>query len=50
MRKIKRIDVSKAKAAPGVLAVLTGEDWDNSGFGDLPVPVRAEAPRRLAAL
>ena len=36
--KITRIDVSKAKAAPGVLAVLTGEDWDNSGFGDLPVP------------
>ena len=30
--------MSKAKAAPGVLAVLTGEDWDNSGFGDLPVP------------
>lgn len=21
-----------------MLAVLTGEDWDNSGFGDLPVP------------
>ena len=36
--RIKSIDVSKAKAAPGVLAVLTGEDWDNSGFGDLPVP------------
>jgi aerobic carbon-monoxide dehydrogenase large subunit len=35
---IKSIDTSKAKAAPGVLAVLTGEDWDNSGFGDLPVP------------
>ena len=36
--RIKSIDVSKAKAAPGVLAVLTGEDWDKSGFGDLPVP------------
>ncbi|MCC6890655.1 MAG: xanthine dehydrogenase family protein molybdopterin-binding subunit [Hyphomicrobiales bacterium] len=36
--RIKRIDVTKAKAAPGVLAVLTGEDWDRSGFGDLPVP------------
>jgi carbon-monoxide dehydrogenase large subunit len=36
--RIRKIDVSKAKAAPGVLAVLTGEDWDNSGFGDLPVP------------
>src|ERR1700730_13002411 len=29
--KIKSIDVSKAKAAPGVLCVLTGE-------GDMPVP------------
>src|SRR3954469_3778416 len=36
--RIKSIDVSKAKSAPGVLAVLTGEDWDKSGFGDLPVP------------
>jgi carbon-monoxide dehydrogenase large subunit len=36
--RIKSIDVSKAKTAPGVLAVLTGEDWDKSGFGDLPVP------------
>jgi len=36
--KIKRIDTAKAKAAPGVQAVLTGEDWDSSGFGDLPVP------------
>ena len=36
--KIKSIDVSKAKAAPGVLCVLTGEDWIKSGWGDLPVP------------
>ena len=28
----------KAKAAPGVLAVLTGADWQASGWGDLPVP------------
>jgi carbon-monoxide dehydrogenase large subunit len=28
----------KAKAAPGVLCVLTGEDWIKSGWGDLPVP------------
>ena len=33
-----RIDTDKAKAAPGVLAVLTGADWEASGFGDLPVP------------
>jgi len=36
--RIRSIDVSKAKAAPGVLAVLTGADWQASGFGDLPVP------------
>jgi carbon-monoxide dehydrogenase large subunit len=36
--KIRSIDVSKAKAAPGVLAVLTGDDWIKSGWGDLPVP------------
>jgi carbon-monoxide dehydrogenase large subunit len=36
--KIKSIDTSKAKAAPGVLCVLTGEDWIKSGWGDLPVP------------
>src|ERR1700738_478290 len=36
--RIRSIDTSKAKAAPGVLAVLTGADWQASGFGDLPVP------------
>src|SRR5215475_7288506 len=36
--KIRKIDTSKAKAAPGVLAVLTGADWQASGWGDLPVP------------
>jgi carbon-monoxide dehydrogenase large subunit len=35
---IRGIDVARAKAAPGVLAVLTGADWEASGFGDLPVP------------
>ena len=39
----------RAKAAPGVLAVLTGADWEASGWGDLPVPRRPEAARRLAA-
>jgi aerobic carbon-monoxide dehydrogenase large subunit len=37
--RIRAIDTAKAKAAPGVLAVLTGEDWQASGWGDLPVPV-----------
>jgi carbon-monoxide dehydrogenase large subunit len=36
--RIRSIDTAKAKAAPGVLAVLTGADYKKSGFGDLPVP------------
>jgi carbon-monoxide dehydrogenase large subunit len=36
--RIRSIDTTKAKAAPGVLAVLTGADWQASGWGDLPVP------------
>jgi carbon-monoxide dehydrogenase large subunit len=35
---IRSIDATRAKAAPGVLAVLTGADWEASGYGDLPVP------------
>jgi len=34
--RIRSIDTSAAKAAPGVLAVLTGADWEASGWGDLP--------------
>src|SRR5262249_8616699 len=36
--RIKSIDTTAAKAAPGVLVVLTGDDWIKSGWGDLPVP------------
>jgi carbon-monoxide dehydrogenase large subunit len=36
--RILKIDTRDAKAAPGVLAVLTGVDWESSGWGDLPVP------------
>src|SRR5499433_1910219 len=36
--RIRSIDTSKAKAAPGVLSVLTGAGWQASGWGDLPVP------------
>ncbi|HEY7246172.1 MAG TPA: xanthine dehydrogenase family protein molybdopterin-binding subunit [Xanthobacteraceae bacterium] len=36
--RIRSIDVSRAKTAPGVLAVLAGADWKASGWGDLPVP------------
>src|SRR5437763_1009030 len=33
--RIRSIDATPAKAAPGVLAVLTGADWEASGRGDL---------------
>src|SRR5260370_580328 len=36
--RIRSIDASKAKTSRGVLAVLTGADWQASGWGDLPVP------------
>jgi aerobic carbon-monoxide dehydrogenase large subunit len=36
--RIRSIDASKAKAAPGVLAVFTSTDYRAAGFGDLPVP------------
>ena len=36
--RIRGVDVARAKAAPGVLAVLTGADWQEAGWGDLPVP------------
>ncbi|HZU90192.1 MAG TPA: xanthine dehydrogenase family protein molybdopterin-binding subunit [Stellaceae bacterium] len=34
--RIRSIDTAAAKAAPGVLAVLTGADWEESGWRDLP--------------
>jgi carbon-monoxide dehydrogenase large subunit len=36
--KIRSIDVSAAKAAPGILAVLTSADVVAAGYSDLPVP------------
>ena len=36
--KIRSIDITAAKAAPGVLAVLTAADVKAAGYGDLPVP------------
>jgi len=36
--RIRAIDVAAAKQAPGVLLVLTGADWQASGWSDLPVP------------
>jgi len=34
--KINAIDTSAAKAAPGVLAIITAADWKAAGLGDLP--------------
>src|ERR1700704_2926373 len=34
--RIRSIDATPAKAAPGVLAVLTGADWEAGGWGALP--------------
>ena len=36
--KILKIDTARAAKAPGVLAVLTGDDWAQSGYADLPMP------------
>jgi carbon-monoxide dehydrogenase large subunit len=33
---IRSIDTIAAKSAPGVFSVLTGADWEASGWGDLP--------------
>ncbi|MFM1815886.1 MAG: hypothetical protein RLZ98_2581 [Pseudomonadota bacterium] len=44
--RIIRLDTTVARAAPGVLAVLTGEDWANSGYADLPVPTNPSLKRR----
>lgn len=34
--RIRSLDVSAARQAPGVLAVLTGEDWEGDGLGPIP--------------
>jgi carbon-monoxide dehydrogenase large subunit len=36
--RVRSIDAGAAKAAPGVLLVLTGADWAASGWNDLPTP------------
>ena len=46
--RIRKIDTTQAKAAPGVLAVITGADYKAAGFGDLPVPGGLAALREQA--
>mgnify|MGYP003673630914 CR=1 FL=1 len=41
--KVNGVDVSAAQAAPGVIAVLTGADWKELGWGDVP----GDPPRKL---
>ena len=45
--KIKSIDTAKAKAAPGVLCVLTGDGLDQVRLGRPAGARNAQAPRRL---
>src|SRR5437773_12389099 len=47
--RIRSIDTRAAKQMPGVLAVLTGADWQASGWGDLPAAGGMKRPGGLAA-
>src|ERR1700678_30156 len=51
--RLKSVDVSAAKAAPGVIAVLTQEDVENAGAGPMPclAPIQSRdgSPVRLSA-
>ena len=40
--RLARIDTEAAKAAPGVLAVLTGADWRAEGLGGIPTRTPAK--------
>lgn len=40
--RIARLDAGAARQAPGVLAVLTGADWQAEGLGELPTRTRAQ--------
>src|SRR5579863_3735207 len=45
--RIRAIDTSRAKVAPGVLVVLTGADWQASGWEDLPAAGGMKRPGGL---
>ena len=42
--RIATVDTSAAEDAPGVVAVLTGKDWDADGLGGLPCLVSSLLP------
>ena len=55
--RIRSIDTTRAKSAPGVLAIFTGADWQASGLRDLPSAAgrkrrdgRPQAPHPYPAL
>src|ERR1700730_6213861 len=41
---IRAIDLSAAQAAPGVLAIYTGDDLATAGMGTMGVPLRRQRP------
>ena len=43
--RIRKIDASAALAMPGVLLVVTGEDWTRAGYG--PVPTRTGVRKKI---
>jgi aerobic carbon-monoxide dehydrogenase large subunit len=47
--RIRSIDVSRARSAPGVLLVLTGAEWRQSGWGDLPAASGMKRPGGIAS-
>jgi aerobic carbon-monoxide dehydrogenase large subunit len=47
--RIRSIDASRARAAPGVQLVLTGAEWRASGWGDLPAASGMKRPGSLAS-
>ncbi len=45
---VRSIDTRAARTAPGVVAVLTGEDCAADGLGDLPCACAAGSAKALA--
>ena len=41
--RVLRIDARVAAAMPGVLRILTGDDWNAAGFGELPCVWRVDS-------
>ena len=47
---IKNLDISKAKTAPGVIAVITGQDLRDAGVNDIPCPISVKSRDGSAAV